>query len=72
MKNQPEEDVFSDRLDLNLWVRVFRHALPYKRLLIRLAISAVAIAMVEATFALVTRLSHSFSTRGNFSIRSTR
>ncbi|MFT5906653.1 MAG: ATP-binding cassette subfamily B protein [Cryomorphaceae bacterium] len=55
MKNQPEEDVFSDRLDLNLWVRVFRHALPYKRLLIRLAISAVVIAMVEATFALVTR-----------------
>jgi len=55
MKNQPEEDVFSDRLDLNLWARVFRHALPYKRLLIRLAISAVVIAMVDASFALVTR-----------------
>lgn len=55
MKNQPEEDVFSDRLDLNLWARVFRHALPYKPLLIRLAISAVVIAMVDASFALVTR-----------------
>ena len=55
MKNQPEEDVFSDRLDLDLWVRVFRHALPYKRLLIRLAISAVVIAMVDASFALLTR-----------------
>ncbi|MGJ8654960.1 MAG: ABC transporter ATP-binding protein [Akkermansiaceae bacterium] len=55
MKNQPEEDVFSDRLDLDLWIRVFRHALPYKRLLIWLASSAVVIAMVDATFALVTR-----------------
>jgi ATP-binding cassette subfamily B protein len=34
---------------------VFRHALPYKRLLVPLAISAVAIAMVDASFALVTR-----------------
>ena len=55
MKNEPEEDVFSERLDLKLWGRVFRHALPYKRLLILLSISAVAIAVVDASFALVTR-----------------
>ncbi|MDQ8190916.1 ABC transporter ATP-binding protein [Roseibacillus persicicus] len=55
MKNEPEEDVFSERLDLKLWGRVFRHAFPYKRLLIPLAISAVAIAVVDASFALVTR-----------------
>lgn len=55
MKDEPQEDVFSDKLDVSLWVRVFRHALPYKRLLIPLAISAVAIALVDASFALVTR-----------------
>lgn len=55
MKKEPEEDVFSARLDLQLWSRVFRHAFPYKRLLIPLAISAVAIALVDASFALVTR-----------------
>lgn len=55
MNNHPEEDVFSERLDLKLWARVFRHALPYKRLLIPLAISAVVIAIVDASFALVTR-----------------
>ncbi|MEO5914631.1 MAG: ABC transporter ATP-binding protein [Luteolibacter sp.] len=55
MKDEPQEDVFSDKLDLSLWARVFRHALPYKRLLIPLSISAVAIAMVDASFALVTR-----------------
>ncbi|MGJ8634133.1 MAG: ABC transporter ATP-binding protein [Luteolibacter sp.] len=55
MKEEPQEDVFSDKLDLSLWMRVFRHALPYKRLLIPLAISAVGIALVDASFALVTR-----------------
>jgi len=55
MKDEPQEDVFSDKLDLRLWTRVFRHALPYKRLLIPLAISAVIIAMVDASYALVTR-----------------
>jgi len=55
MKDEPQEDVFSDKLDLGLWARVFRHALPYKRLLIPLSISAVAIALVDASFALVTR-----------------
>lgn len=55
MKDEPQEDVFSDRLDFGLWARVFRHALPYKRLVVPLAIAAVSIAMVDASFALVTR-----------------
>ena len=55
MKEEPQEDVFSDKLDLRLWMRVFRHALPYKRLIIPLAISAFGIALVDASFALVTR-----------------
>jgi ATP-binding cassette, subfamily B, bacterial len=55
MKDEPQEDVFSERLDLSLWGRVFHHAIPYKRLLVPLVISAVVIALVEASFALVTR-----------------
>jgi ATP-binding cassette subfamily B protein len=55
MKDEPQEDVFSQRLDLSLWMRVYRHALPYKRLLVPLAVSAVAIALVDASFALITR-----------------
>ena len=55
MKDEPQEDVFSDKLDLSLWARVFRHTLPYKHLVVRLAISAVLIAIADASFALVTR-----------------
>lgn len=55
MTLQAQEDTFSRRLDLKLWARVFRHALPYKHLLIPLFIAAVAIAGLEASFALVTR-----------------
>ncbi len=55
MKDEPQEDVFSDKLDLSLWARVFRHTLPYKHLVVRLALSAVAIAIADASFALVTR-----------------
>jgi ATP-binding cassette subfamily B protein len=55
MKDEPQEDVFSDKLDLSLWARVFRHTLPYKHLVVRLTISAVAIAIADASFALVTR-----------------
>ncbi|MES2474423.1 MAG: ABC transporter ATP-binding protein [Verrucomicrobiota bacterium] len=55
MNEEPQEDVFSDKLDLGLWRRVFVHARPYKRLLVPLAISAVGIALCDATFALVTR-----------------
>ena len=55
MNEEPQEDAFSERLDFSLWKRVFRHALPYKRLLVPLAISAVVIALIDASFALVTR-----------------
>lgn len=55
MNNEPQEDAFGERLDLRLWGRVFRHALPYRRLLVPLAVAAVGIAMCDASFALVTR-----------------
>jgi len=55
MNTQPQEDVFSSRLDFSLWSRVFRHALPYRKLLIPLLIAAIVIAICDASFALVTR-----------------
>ncbi len=55
MNTAPQEDVFSSRLDLRLWARIFRHALPYRRLLITLGIAAFCIAICDASFALVTR-----------------
>jgi ATP-binding cassette subfamily B protein len=55
MSNEEPEDAFSEKFDMGLWKRVFQIALRYKRLLIPLAISAVAIAAVDASFALVTR-----------------
>ncbi|HSH09577.1 MAG TPA: ABC transporter ATP-binding protein, partial [Oceanipulchritudo sp.] len=50
-----EEDTFHDRLDWGLWRQVFRHALPYKGLVIKLAVAAIVIAACDASFALVTR-----------------
>lgn len=55
MNAVPQEDTYSNRLDLRLWARVFRHALPYRHLLIPLLISAIAIAFCDASFALITR-----------------
>jgi ATP-binding cassette subfamily B protein len=55
MKQEPAEDVFSDRLDLGLWAQVFQHARPYKRLIVPLSIAAVVIAACDASFALITR-----------------
>lgn len=50
-----EEDTFHSRLDWGLWRQVFRHALPYKQYVIRVAVAAVVLAICDASFALVTR-----------------
>ena len=55
MSHEVPEDEFAQKFDVGLWKKVFRLALQYKRLLIPLAISAVSIAIVDASFALVTR-----------------
>ncbi|MDP0490374.1 MAG: ABC transporter ATP-binding protein [Verrucomicrobiota bacterium JB023] len=55
MKQEPEEDVFSERLDLSLWGKIFRRAVSYPKLLVPLVVSAIIIAGIEACFALVTR-----------------
>lgn len=50
-----EEDTFHNRLDWNLWRRVFAHALPYKKQLIILAVAAILLAICDGSFALITR-----------------
>lgn len=55
MNNEVPEDVFSEKFDMSLWKKVFRLAMSYRQFLIPLAVSAVAIAGVDASFALVTR-----------------
>jgi ATP-binding cassette subfamily B protein len=51
----PLEDEFRARLDAGLWMKIFRRALHFKRLLIPLFITAVGIAACDATFAQITR-----------------
>jgi ATP-binding cassette subfamily B protein len=55
MTNEVPEDAFSENFDMSLWKKVFRLALGYKQFLIPLAVSAVVIAGMDASFALVTR-----------------
>lgn len=55
MSHEVPEDEFSEKFDMGLWKKVFRIALRYKKFLVPLSISAVGIAAVDASFALVTR-----------------
>jgi len=55
MSQEVPEDDYAEKFDLGLWKKVFRIAMRYRRLLVPLAISAVLIAAVDASFALVTR-----------------
>ena len=55
MSNEMPEDAFSEKFEMGLWKKVFRLAMGYKQLMIPLAVSAVVIAAVDASFALVTR-----------------
>jgi ATP-binding cassette subfamily B protein len=49
------EDEFQARLDAGLWWKVFQHALRLKRFLLPLALTAMVIAAIDASFAQVTR-----------------
>lgn len=51
----PQEDEFRARLDAGLWLKLVRRALRFKRLLVPLCLTAVAIAFCDASFALITR-----------------
>ena len=48
------EDAFQGRLDLGLWRRILAHARPYRSILITLALTGVALAVVESFLPLVT------------------
>jgi len=50
-----QQDEFKARLDAGLWGRIFRRALPLKRFLIPLFLTAIVTAMCDASFALTTR-----------------
>jgi ATP-binding cassette subfamily B protein len=50
-----QEDEFQAKLDTGLWLKIFRRALHYRRLLIPLFIAAVILAICDATFVQVTR-----------------
>lgn len=52
---QLQEDEFRPRLDFHLWRRVFLHAWPHRRLLWPLLASAIVVAAIDASFALVTK-----------------
>ncbi len=49
------QDEFKARLDAGLWGKIFRRALHLKRLLVPLFVTAVVVAMCDASFALTTR-----------------
>ncbi|MGH8020329.1 MAG: ABC transporter transmembrane domain-containing protein, partial [Opitutaceae bacterium] len=55
MNHEPQEDVFHNRIDWRLWRQVLAHARPHKRLIRPLAVAAVVVALVDGSFALVTR-----------------
>ncbi len=50
------EDEFRNKLDLDLWKRIFRFALKHKRLLIPLTSSALLLSVVEAFFPFATKV----------------
>lgn len=51
-----EEDEFQNKLNIDLWKRIFAFALAHKRLLIPLALSAVGLSIVEALFPIATKM----------------
>ncbi|BET69519.1 ABC transporter ATP-binding protein [Opitutales bacterium ASA1] len=55
MSHEPQEDQFHSRIDWRLWRQVLAHARPHKRLVRPLAVAAVVVALVDGSFALVTR-----------------
>jgi ATP-binding cassette subfamily B protein len=50
-----QEDEFKARLDAGLWLKIFRRALRFKRLLVPLFITAIIIAVCDASFVQITR-----------------
>lgn len=50
-----QEDEYQSRLDTGLWLKIFRRALKFKRLLYPLFFTAVILAVCDATYVQVTR-----------------
>lgn len=56
MKAFPTEDEIHNKIDLDLWKRIFTYALGHKRLLVPLALSAVTLSVVESLFPIATKI----------------
>ncbi len=56
MKTAIDEDEIRNKIDYDLWRRIFAYALGHKRLLIPLASSAVLLSLIEALFPIATKL----------------
>lgn len=56
MHFQEEDDAYSGSLDWGLWRRMVAHARPYRRVLGGIAVSGVALALIDAAFPPVTGL----------------
>jgi ATP-binding cassette subfamily B protein len=50
-----QEEEFQGSLNVRLWGRIFRHAMPYKRFLVPMVVAGVATSGAEASLALVMR-----------------
>ena len=52
----PIEDEVQNRINLDLWRRIFRFALAHKRLLVPLSVFALAIGIIDALFPIATKM----------------
>ena len=56
MKNSGIEDPFHNKIDVDLWRRIFKFAMGHPRLLSPLAFSAVALSIIESQFPIATKI----------------
>ncbi|MEM9157841.1 MAG: ABC transporter ATP-binding protein [Verrucomicrobiota bacterium] len=52
----PEEDALANKIDFDLWKRIFKFALNHKRLLIPLVSFGILLAIIESMYPLVTKM----------------
>ncbi|SHI50242.1 ABC transporter ATP-binding protein [Lutispora thermophila] len=62
-----QEQEYSKKIDLNLWRRLFKYVIPYKKNLIRLTMVMVAVGGIDVIFPLMTRYAiDNFVLKGSF------
>ena len=56
MKNPDIEDPLQDKIDVDLWKRMFKFAMGHPKLLTPLAFSAIALSIIESQFPIATKI----------------